>query len=327
MAGASGDLSPMLKVLVTGASGFVGRAICAHLQQHGYNVLAAARQAAISSLPANLTAAGITAIHGDTDWSMHLQDIDVVVHLAARVHVMQDTAEDPLAAFRVVNTAGTLQLARQAAAAKVKRFVFLSSIKVLGESSGAECLSPQTPAAPEDPYAQSKWEAEQGLLELARQTGMEVVILRPPLIYGPGVKGNFLRLISLVQQPLPLPFAAVANRRTLLYLANCCDLIRLTLEHPAAAGQILLMGDAEPIATRDLLRYLAVALQRPLHLWSVPVPVLKFLARTVGKGAEMDRLCDSLEVDIQATCQLLHWQPPFSVRQGLELTAQSFRKV
>lgn len=308
-------------MLVTGANGFVGQAVCAKLQACGYQVTAAVRQAAQITPIIGVEYVHIANIDAQTAWQQALVGVDVVVHLAARVHVMQETVSDPLAAFREVNVAGTQNLALQSAQAGVKRFIFLSSIKVLGE--GGTILTAASPAAPQDAYALSKWEAEQCLWNLARQTGMELVIMRPPLIYGPGVKGNFLRLLSLVKSGIPLPLARVRNLRTLLSLDNCCSLIWRAIEHPAAAGQTLLLGDLEAISTPQLLQTLADAQGVKLRIWPVPVAGLKLLAQLLGKRAEVDRLCDSLQIDVQQTYALLEWQPQLTLQEAIALAVQS----
>ncbi len=310
-----------LHVLVTGANGFVGQALCAKLQACGCQVTAAVRQLGPTAAVFGVNYVQIANIDAHSAWQQVLNGVDVVVHLAARVHVMQETVSDPLGAFREVNVAGTQNLARQAAQAGVKRFIFLSSIKVLGE--GGALLNADSPVEAQDAYAASKWEAEQCLWDIARHTGMEVVIMRPPLIYGPGVKGNFLRLLSLVKSGLPLPLASVQNLRTLLSLENCCSLIWRALEHPAAAGQTLLLGDLEAISTPQLLQTLADALGVKLRLWPFPVVGLKLIAQLLGKRAEVDRLCDSLQINAQRTYALLEWQPPLSVREAIKLSVQA----
>lgn len=314
----------MLNVLITGANGFVGRALCAHLVAHGVQVYAAVRQQSSVAQISGVHYRFIADINATTDWSEALQGMDVIVHLAARVHVMQETAVDPLAAFRTVNVEGSRNLAQQAAKTGVKRLVFLSSIKVLGESSGQQPLNADSIVSPMEPYACSKWEAEQVLRSVAQATGMELVVLRPPLIYGAGVQGNFLRLWRLIQMNIPLPLGSVQNRRTLLYVENCCALIRVALEHPAAVGQDLLMGDNEAVSTPQLLQYLAEASGCRLLLLPVPVWLLKTLARLLGKQAEIERLTDSMVVDISRTCELLHCQPPISSRQGIAQTVRTF---
>lgn len=314
----------MLKVLVTGANGFVGRELCSHLVATGLQVFGAVRQQAVFTKTAGVRYVYVADINATTDWTEALQGIDVVVHLAARVHVMQETAADPLAAFRSINVAGSCNLARQAAQLGIKRLVYMSSIKVLGESSGSEAFSDCSPVAPGDPYAWSKWEAEQELHKIALATDMELVVLRPPLIYGAGVQGNFLRLLGLIQRGIPLPLAQVHNKRTLLYVENCCSLIQRVIKHPAAAGQTLLLGDSEALATPQLLATLADASASRLWLLPVPVWLLTTLGRMVGKQSDIERLTGSMQVDITRTCALLNWQPPFTSQQGIVRTVHAY---
>lgn len=251
-----------MKALVTGATGFVGKALCAGLSASGYGVVPAVR--CNSGLPHEMVVGNLDA---STDWRSALSGCDAVVHLAARVHVMDDTSQNPLALYRETNTEATLNLARRAAQAGVKRFIFISTIKVNGEGRDEPYRETDAPA-PKDAYAISKWEAEQGLQRIARETGLEVVILRPPLVYGPGVKANFLRLMRTVEKGWPLPLGAIRNRRSLLYLGNFVDAIRLCVEHPAAAGQTFLVDDGQPVSTPDLIRAVAHAMGRPARLLS-----------------------------------------------------------
>jgi len=259
-------------------------------------------------------------IDGTTDWREALHGVHAVVHLAARVHVMRDVAADPLAQYRAVNVDGTLNLARQAAAAGVRRFVFISSIKVNGEERAAAYTEADTPA-PEDAYALSKWEAEQGLRQIAAQTGLEVVILRPPLVYGPGVGANFLALMHAVARGIPLPLGAIDNRRSLIFVGNLADAILCCLEHPAAAGKTFLISDGEDVSTPALVRRMAAALGRPARLVALPIPVLRAAAALVGKSALAIRLLDSLTIDGTAIRHTLGWSPPFTLDEGLRETA------
>lgn len=257
-----------------------------------------------------------------SDWSTALTGCDVIVHAAARVHVMQERAQDPLAEFRRVNVVGTLNLARQAADAGVRRFVFLSSIKVNGEMTAIDRpFTASQPAAPLDPYGVSKAEAEEGLHRLGAETGMEIVIVRPPLVYGPGVRANFGRLVSAIGRGLPLPLARVdQNRRSLVALDNLVDLILTCTTHPAAANQTFLVSDGEDLSTADLLRRLGVAMGRPARLLPVPLALLRLGATLAGKGDMAQRLLGNLQVDITHTCQTLGWRPPISVDEGLRRT-------
>lgn len=313
-------------ILVTGASGFVGQALCAELLRHGYFVRGAVRQdEGRAALQKGCAPVVVGAINAATDWVAALDGCDVVVHLAARVHVMDDKAVDPLAEFRETNTEGTLNLVRQAAQAGVKRFVFISSIKVNGEGRDAAYLETDTPA-PADAYAISKWEAEQGLQQIAADTGLEVVVLRPPLVYGPGVKANFLRLMQLVQKGWPLPLGAISNRRSLLYLGNFVDAIRLCVEHPAAAGQTFLLDDGEPVSTPELIRAVAYAMGRPARLLAVPVGVLELAGALLGQRAAVGRLAGSLYVDSSAIRSRLGWVVPYSLQQGLAATVADWQR-
>jgi len=243
------------------------------------------------------------------------------VHCAARVHVMADTAANPLAEFRRVNVQGTLNLARQAAAAGVRRFAFVSSIGVNGAETFGLPFSAQDVAAPHSPYAVSKYEAELGLQALAAETGMEVVIIRPPLVYGLGAPGNFGSLIRWLRRGVPLPLGAIHNQRSLVSLDNLVDLIVTCLTHPAAINQTFLVSDGEDVSTTELLRRMGQALGRPARLVPVPVSWLKLAAKLVGKPDVAQRLCGSLQVDIEKTRRLLGWTPPLSLDQGLKRAA------
>lgn len=301
-----------MKVLITGANGFIGSALAQYLSLAGCVVRRATRGPEMDSV-------AVGDIDSSTDWAEALARCDAVVHLAARVHVLGDGAADPLAEFREVNAAGTLKLARQAAPAGVRRFVFLSSVKVNGEGRD-EPYRTCDPAAPQDPYAMSKWEAEQGLLEIASDTGLQVVILRPPLVYGPGAKANFRRLVQMVGRGWPMPLGAIENRRSLLYLGNLVDAIRVCLEHPAAAGRTYLLSDGEDVSTPELIRRLARAMGRPARLFDVPAAWLESGARLLGRRAEVGRLLGSLCVDGGAIREELGWVQPYTLDQGLAET-------
>jgi len=303
-----------VNVLVTGATGFVGRALLGELIAHGHEAIPAVRRAA-----GLLREAVVSDVHAQTDWRAALASCDAVVHLAARVHVMRDTAEDQLARYRATNTDATLNLARQAAQAGVRRFVFVSSIKVNGEGRDASYREIDAPA-PEDAYAISKWEAEQGLWRIARETGLEVVVLRPPLVYGPGVKANFRRLIDAVARGWPLPLGAIENRRSLLYLGNFVDVIRVCVEHPAAAGQTFLVDDGRPVSTPELIRAIARAMGRPARLPAIPASALEFAGALLGRRAAVARLTGSLWLDSSRVRACLGWTPPYSMEAGLAAT-------
>jgi nucleoside-diphosphate-sugar epimerase len=302
-----------MKVLVTGANGFVGQALCARLDQAGHQVVPCVRR------PGGMSDEKVVGdIDGATRWTEAVEGCQTVVHLAARVHVMHDKAADPLDEFRRANVVGTLNLARQAAAAGVRRFVFISSIKVNGESTTpGHPFTERDAPAPQDAYGVSKSEAEQGLQALARETGIELVIIRPPLVYGPGVRANFLALVRAVARGLPLPLAAVDNRRSLVGLDNLVDFIRVCLTHPAAAGQVFLVSDGEDLSTPGLIRGIARALGRPPRLLALPVWMLKIPAVLLGRRATLDRVCGDLQVDITKARTILGWRPPVSVSEGL----------
>ncbi len=310
--------SSLPRVLVTGATGFVGSALCARLLRDGWAVCTGVRRIG-AQLPAGVQAFPVSDLNADTDWSAALAGVDAVVHCAARVHVMHEQVRDPLVDFRRVNRDGTLRLAQQAAAAGVRRFVYLSSIKVHGEATvPGRAFRADDLAAPQDAYGQSKWETEQALQALLKSLPMELVIVRPPLVYGPGVRANFAALMRWVQRGWPLPLGALDNRRSLVARENLVDLLCLCLRHPAAAGQVFLVSDGEDVSSADLVRRLARAMQCPARLWPVPQRWLEGAAAVLGKRAAVQRLCSSLQVDMEKTRLLLGWQPPLSLDQGLQ---------
>lgn len=260
-----------------------------------------------------------------TDWRAVLSNVQTVVHAAARVHVMQDSSANPLQAFRMVNVQASTRLARQAAASGVQRFVYLSSVKVLGEKTlRGRPFRASDPPRPEDPYAQSKFEAEQALQDIAHETGMQVVVVRPPLVYGPGVKANFERLVRAVAHGMPLPLGAIDNRRSLVGLDNLVDFLRVCVSHPAAANRSLLVSDGEDLSTADLVRRLARALGRPARLLPVPRAWLLCGGMLMGRHAAVQRLCEDLQVDLTESQYLLGWRPPASVEECLERTVAAW---
>lgn len=312
-------------ILITGGSGFLGRAIVQRLALMEAFDLILPLRVLRKDLIHGVKEIKISDMDGQSNWKEILGGVDVVVHAAARVHVMHEQAPDALAAFRKVNVEGTLNLARQAADAGVKRFIFISSIKVNGEGTLAgEPYTADDIPAPSDPYGISKLEAEQGLKALTTVTGMELVIIRPVLVYGPGVKANFLNMMRWLYKGIPLPFGAVRNRRSLIFLDNLVDFIVICLDHPAAANQIFLASDGEDVSTSELLRKLARCLGKSAHMVALPVWFMTVVATMLGKQAFAKRLFGSLQVDLSKNQQLLGWTPPVSLDHGLSLTAQHF---
>ena len=307
------------RLLITGATGFVGKAVCEQAVHDGLFVRGALRIRV--EVPSSIEPFVVSEINVATDWGSALRDVNVIVHLAARVHVMHDTATDSLRAFRSVNVDGTLNLARQAAAVGVKRMVFISSVKVNGESTWPGRAFTEVDAPnPQDAYGQSKLEAEQGLRQLSANTGMEVVIIRPPLVYGPGVKANFAALMRVVQRGWPLPLGAVHNQRSLVALDNLVDFIVTCITHPQAANQTFLVSDGQDLSTTELVRGMAQAAGLPALLLPIPVWALQAGASLLGKGDVVKRLCGNLQVDISKARNLLGWVPPVSVDEGLKRT-------
>lgn len=308
-----------MTILVTGANGFVGHALCNSLFERGRDVLAAVRQ---NSPETDLTGTVIMPNLGTgADWWPLLVGVDVVVHAAARVHVMREDVPDPLSEFRKINTQGTLALANQAALAGVKRFVFLSTVKVMGECTPAgEPFCSDSIPAPSDFYSISKYEAELGLRALAEETDMEVVIVRPPLIYGPGVRANFRSMVRWLARGIPLPLGAIDNKRSLVALDNLIDLLITCIDHPAAKNQMLLVSDDDDLSTTELLRRLAYAMGKPARLIPVPVAVLEGAGALVGCRDVARRLCSSLQVDISRTRSTLDWSPVIDVDVALRKT-------
>ncbi|MGH8661522.1 MAG: UDP-glucose 4-epimerase family protein [Burkholderiales bacterium] len=305
-------------ILVTGANGFIGRELC--------GALAAFRRAVRKAVRAPVPGVPDAVVVGDigpaTDWRAALEGVSGVVHLAARTHVLRETAADPLAEYRRINVAATERLARAAAACGVRRFVFLSSVKVNGERTGARPFTENDAPHPEDAYGDSKLEAEQALARVAADTGLEVTILRTPLVYGPGVKGNFLRLLNLVARGVPLPLGAFENLRSFLYAGNLVDAIVQALDSPRAAGRTYLVSDGKDLSTPDLVRALAQSLGVKPRLFALPFAALGAAAALAGKRAELARLAGSLQVDSSRIRRELDWKPRYTLAQGLEETAR-----
>lgn len=307
-------------VLVTGANGFIGKELSRDLVDNGYSVRALVRSGKEASTPSeNLTWYVTGDLANQNDFSM-LDGVDAIVHLAGRAHVLRETAADPLTEFRRVNVLATKILAKEAADHGVRRFVFISSIGVNGNATFGQAFTELSQLSPHNPYAISKWEAELELMRVARETNLEVVILRPPLVYGPGVKANFQRLMHAVERGWPLPFGAIQNKRSLLYLGNLIDAIRMCIEHPDASGQTFLLDDGEPISTPELISALARAMGREARLVDVPLGMLKLLGALFGKQSAVAQLTGSLCVDSTAIRSRLGWAPPFSMESGLAAT-------
>ena len=315
-----------MRFLVTGANGFVGKHLCAELLRQGRDVRAAVR----SARPPidNIETVVVGPIDGEINWGNALRDVDVVIHLAARVHVMKDTAADPLTEFLRVNTQGTVNLAYQAAVAGVKRLVYVSTIKVNGEqTTDTQPFAESDTPNPQDDYAVSKLRTEQVLLQrVAQEANLEVVIVRPPLVYGPGVKGNFIRLLTAVDKGIPLPLASVHNKRSLIYLGNLVDALIICASHPDAAGKTYLVRDGEDISVSDLVRKMAISLERPAMMFPVPVWVLRGLGRLFGNSKSIERIVGSLRVNDDLIHKGLGWKPRFTLQQGLQATARWYRE-
>jgi UDP-glucose 4-epimerase len=311
-------------ILITGANGFIGNNLCVAVAQSDRIVVAATRHS-LPNITPYIKNVQISSLNAHTNWHHCLHACDVVVHLAARVHVMRDAVADPLADFRMVNVDGTLNLARQAAKAGVRRFVYLSSIKVNGEQTPpSQPFTEKSTVAPIDFYGISKSEAEEGLFELSHQTGMEIVVIRPPLVYGPGAKANFLNMMCWLHKGVPLPFASINNRRSLVALDNLIDFIVVCLEHPEAANQTFLVSDGDDLSTTELLRRMAQELGKPARLVPIPAYLLEAVAALLGRRDMAQRLCGSLQIDISKAKKMLGWNPPISVDEGLRRTAQGF---
>jgi len=348
----------IMKILISGPNGFVGKKVCERLIGDGLHVRGAQRNS--TPLPDGCESAIVGNIDASTDWSLALTGIDAVVHLAARVHIMNETSAHPMAAFREVNVHGTRRLAVEAAKSGVKRFVFISSIKVNGEAtlqssdrrseygSPTSEVSSERPrtknqelstknlsaafserdqASPEDPYGQSKYEAELVLREIEAATGMEVVILRPPLLYGPGVKANFLKLIQWVDKGIPLPLGGVKNKRSLLSLTNFADVISKCLTDPRAGGQTFTVCDGDDVSSGELVERIAKALGKSPRLLPVPEWLMKFAGKLTGKSEQVERLCSSLQVDSSHVRERLDWQPPVTMDDELSRVAEWYRSL
>ncbi|MCE0493787.1 UDP-glucose 4-epimerase family protein [Vibrio salinus] len=310
----------MNKILVTGSGGFVGKNLVHQLLQQRNEVIAHSRSVQLT---------GCENVHSEisslTDWSGVLTDVDAVIHCAARVHQMNESQQEAKILYHEVNVAGSLNLAKQAVEAGVKRFIFISSIKVNGEwTNESEPFTADDMPHPQDAYGQSKYDAECALIEFAQQSGLELVIIRPPLVYGPGVKANFLSMMKVVAKGVPLPFGAIKSLRSFVYVENLVNLILVCCEHTKAPGKIFLISDDEDISIRELLRQLAQLSGKKSYLLPIPKFLLISLLTLIGKKAAAQRLCQPLQLDIQETKDILGWEPKYSLREGLEKTVDSY---
>lgn len=316
-----------MKILVTGATGFIGHFLCERLLAEGQQVRGTLLPyESFLTLADGVEPTTVDQLGTDTRWGHALRGVNTIIHLAARVHIMDDLAADPLAEFRKVNVEGTTKLAREAAKAGVKRLVFISSIKVNGEESVTPYTS-ESPPNPSDPYGISKWEAEQDLREIENDTGLEVVVIRPTLVYGPGVKANFLNMMEIISRGIPLPFASIKNRRSLIYVGNLVDALATCAVHPEAAGKTYLVSDGEDVSTPELIRRTALALGVSARLLPFSTVLMRLAGKLTGKIGAVNRLTGSLTADSSKINQELGWSPPYTVDEGLQETVGWFKKT
>ncbi|MEZ9503055.1 UDP-glucose 4-epimerase family protein [Vibrio sp. 10N.286.51.B11] len=312
-----------MNILVTGSTGFVGSRIVELAKERDWAVIPVVRKQ-IEPLTNSLV---IPSIDASTDWSGAFEGVDCVVHCAARVHQMNESEQGALTAYRDINTLGTLNLAKQAAVAGVKRFVFVSSIKVNGEFSEPNLpFEPNLKNTPQDPYGLSKYEAEVELAKLSKETGLEVVIIRPPLVYGPGVKANFLSMMRLIDKGIPLPFGAIKNQRSLVYLDNLSDLILTCCEHPSAPGYTFLASDDQDVSTTQLMQTIAHAIGKSPRLIPIPMSWIQAGSSVLNRQHIAQRICGNLQVEIGLTKEILGWNPPVSFEQGIKRTVEAYLK-
>ena len=304
-----------MRILITGQSGFVGRVLFKELQNRGYTVRGTNRTASHRHVMRDIVAVG--DVGSSTDWSEALQETDVIIHLANRAHVLDESSRDPLSLFREINVEGSIQLAKQAAAIGVKRFIFVSSIKVNGERTDEYPFTPEDQPNPQNPYAVSKTEAEMALRRVAQVSSMEVVIIRPPLVIGSGAKGNFQRLTGLVRSGIPLPIGSINNRRSIVSLGNLVDFLIHCIANTQAANQTFLVSDGVDLSTPDLIRMVASSMKQSVRLFPFPVSLLKMVAKIVGQQGTANRLCGSLQLNMEKNRRLLNWTPPYSLQQGI----------
>lgn len=324
---AKSESVPQLNILITGATGFVGSTLVKRLLRANVQLNATVLAGEDAGhLPPEVKRVAVAPLCGSSDYSTAVRGVDILVHLAARVHVMQDNATDPLCEFRKVNRDGTELLARQAREAGVKRFVLMSTIGVNGNTSGSRAFSESDAATPHNNYSISKLEAEISLKNLCEKGDMEAVIIRAPLVYGPGNPGNFLSLLRVVAKGIPLPFASVTNRKSFLYVENLADALACCATHPNAAGQTFLISDGEDVSTPDLIRLLAAGMGKPSRVFPFPLALMRFAGKALGKSNAVDQLLGSLQVDSSKIRRELGWVPPFTMEQGLEKTAIWFKQ-
>ena len=316
----------MKNILITGATGFIGRAVCETLRtnydRQDYRIIGTTRSNSNFG-PQKIPLHKIDGIGPNTNWSIPIEKADVIIHLAARVHVMREKSLDPLSEYRNVNTDGTLNLAKQAAAAGTKRFIYLSTAKVGGPASGPGGLKETDRPDPHDAYSISKWEAEIALMEIAKKNKMDAVIIRPPLVYGPGVKGNFKLLANAVVKNVPLPLAAIDNLRSFIFVYNLADVIAKAVEHPLAANQIFFVSDNQDISTPKLIEEIGLSLNKKPLLFHLPVRVLKLVGAVTRNTGAIERLLETLTLDTEHIFNCMGWSPPFSMRHGLRMTMAS----
>ena len=316
----------MKRVFITGANGFIGRALCKKLFESGYEVIAGVRKSpTIDIFPPKVKICEIGNIELNSILDSVLTGVDFVVHLAARTHVLKESSDDPILLFQTINVDGTVRLACAASGAGVKRFIFISSVGVHGNRTSKQPFVECASLLPQELYAQSKLKAERNLFDLQSRSSMEIVVIRPPLVYGPGNPGNFRQLLDVVATGVPLPFGATRNRRSFIYVSNLVDAIITCLEHRSAAGQIYLVSDGDDISTPDLIRSIARNLGKPVRLLSVPPSFLRMAGRVIGKSAQVERLLNSLVIDSSKICRDLGWKPPYTLEQGLRETVDWFK--
>jgi nucleoside-diphosphate-sugar epimerase len=315
----------MKKILVTGASGFIGYHLCPFLEKKGYEVVSAVRELGSSQSTVGRLV-HVSDVGPDTDWADALNGVSAIVHLAGRAHRMNESPEEASRLHESVNKHGTLNLARQARDAGVRRLVFLSTIKVNGETTRERPFSETDDPRPSGPYAVSKWGAEEGLRDFAARSDFEIVIIRPPLVYGPGVRGNFAGLLRAVDKGIPLPLARIRNKRSMVGVRNLAGMIECCLGNTAAANNVFLVSDEHDVSTPELIRAVAERLQRSARLFSFPLWLLGGAAKLACKSKQFDRLTESLTVSTAKTRDVLHWTPPFSFDEELTATADWYIK-